>query len=210
MKVKKDFVGADFGTGTGIITILILGKSKVKKMYAFEIQSEVAEMAKRSLQLNNLCDRGEIICADLKTADGYIQAGSLDFVVSNPPYMKMDGIQNPNEKKKISRHEVLCTLEDVFLSSKKLLKEGGTFYLIHRPNRLCDIFDYCRKYRLEPKEIRFVHPYVGKAPNLVLLRMVKGGKPDMKVLDPLYIYDKDRKRTPEIEEIYSTGALKEE
>lgn len=209
VRVKSNFIGADLGTGTGIIPILILGKSNIKKIYAFEIQEEVADMAQRSMLLNHLEDRASVICSDLKLANQYIEKCSLDFVVSNPPYMKVDGLQNPNEKKKISRHEVRCTLEDVFVTAESLLKVSGVFYMVHRPNRLCDIFELCRKYRLEPKEMRMVHPYVEKAPNLVLLKMVKHGKSDLKLLEPLYVYDENRLFTKEIEMIYSNLTIEE-
>lgn len=210
VKVKRGYVGADLGTGTGIIPILILGKSSVKKIYAFEIQQEVADMARRSFQLNRMQERAEVICADLKESCKYIQPESLDFVTSNPPYMKLQGVQNPNEKKKISRHEVMCTLEDVFRSADSLLKPKGTFYLVHRPTRLCDIFELCRKYSLEPKEMRLIHPYIHKASNLVLVRMVKQAKPDLKLLPPLYLYDENRNRTEELEGIYCREELEEE
>lgn len=210
VKVKRNYIGADLGTGTGIIPLIVLGKSLVRKMYAFEIQKDVADMASRSFQLNRLQDRVQVICDDLKNACDYVEPGSLDFVVSNPPYMKLQGVQNPNEKKRISRHAVMCTLEDVFVAANCLLRDQGTFYLVHRPNRLCDIFEFCRKYTLEPKEMRFVHPYVEKAPNLVLLRLVKRGKPDLKLLPPLYLYDENRNRTSELEGIYCREELEEE
>ena len=209
IKVRPNFVGADLGTGTGIIPILILGKSNLKKIYAFEIQEEVADMAQRSVLLNGLEDRATVICSDLKLANRHIEKCSLDFVVSNPPYMKTDGLQNLNEKKKISRHEVKCSLEDIFVTAENLLKVSGVFYMVHRPNRLCDIFELCRKYRLEPKEMRMVYPYVGKAPNLVLLKIVKHGKTDLKLLYPLYVYEENRLFTKEIEMIYSKLTIEE-
>ncbi|MFC4804600.1 tRNA1(Val) (adenine(37)-N6)-methyltransferase [Filifactor villosus] len=209
-KMRKGYIGADLGTGTGIIPLLLLGKSEVAKIYAFEIQEEVASMARKSFELNSLEDRAEVICDNLKRVADYLEPSSLDFVVSNPPYMKADGMQNTNEKKRISRHEVACTLEDVFVSASYLLKEQRSFYLVHRPNRLCDIFELSRKYSLEPKEMRFIYPYPGKAANLLLLKMVKNGRPDLKMLPPLYLYDENRMENEELQSIYYSTGLEEE
>ena len=197
-KVKKDANVVDLGTGTGIIPILIAGKSKAKKIVGVEIQEEVYEMATRSVKLNNLEDRVEIVNADIKTIDKVLEVHGYHVVTSNPPYMHMDGIKNPNDKKAISRHEVKCNLEDVIRAASRLVMPRGKFFMIHRPTRLVDIIELGRKYRLEPKVVQFVHPRANKAPNLLLVEFMKDGKPELKILDPLYVYGEDGNYTKEI------------
>lgn len=207
-EIKKGATVVDLGTGTGIIPILIAGKSSAKKIYGIEIQSQVADMAKRSVKLNNLENRIEILNEDLKNANKFIEVNSVDVVTSNPPYMSIGGgLKNPEDMKAISRHEVKCTLEDVIAMASRLLKHNGHFYLVHRPHRLVDIICLCRQYKLEPKKIRFVHPNKNKKPNLLLLKCVKAARPELKFLDPLYVYKEDGSYTDEIYEIYSKESI---
>ncbi|MPM15087.1 tRNA1(Val) (adenine(37)-N6)-methyltransferase [bioreactor metagenome] len=208
-KVKRGANVVDLGTGTGIIPILIAGKSEAKKIVGVEIQEEVHEMATRSVKLNNLEDRVQIINADIKTIDKKLEVHGYHVVTSNPPYMHEGGIKNPNDKKMISRHEVKCTLEDVIRAASRLTMPKGKFYMIHRPIRLVDISTLGRKYNLEPKQIQFVHPRSGKAPNLVLVEFVKDGRPELKILDPLYVYGEDGNYTDEIKEIYANENIGE-
>lgn len=201
--IKKNSKIVDLGTGTGIIPLILWGKNDVEKIYGVEVQEEVADMAKRSMELNNLEEKIEILNIDLKEVEKYIDIDSVDVVVSNPPYMNSGGgLLNPNDKKAISRHEVLCSLEDVIKKAKKLLKDNGAFFMIHRPYRLVDIIYLLRKYKLEPKVLRFVHPKMGKEPNMVLIKAVKGGNPELRTKPPLYVYEDDGKYTKEIDEIY--------
>lgn len=202
-KVKNKAKVVDLGTGTGIIPIIIYGKSNAEKIYGVEIQEEVFEMASRSVIMNDIQENVEIVNADLKEIKSVLPVNTFDVVTSNPPYMHMDGVKNPNDKKMISRHEVKCNLEDVIKAASILLKERGKFFMIHRPTRLIDIVSLGRKYRLEPKVMRFVHPRIDKAPNLLLLEFTKGGRPDLKIMDPLYVYGEDGKYTEEIIDIYS-------
>lgn len=202
-KVKKGANVADLGTGTGIIPILIAGKSEAKKIVGVEIQEDVYEMATRSVKLNNLEDRVQIVNEDIKTIDKKLEVHGFHVVISNPPYMHSDGIKNPNDKKAISRHEVKCNLEDVIRAASRLTMPRGKFYMIHRPIRLADIITLGRKYNLEPKEIQFIHPRANKAPNLMLVQFTKDGRPELKILDPLYVYGEDGKYTQEIRDIYA-------
>lgn len=202
-KVKNKAKVVDLGTGTGIIPIIIYGKSNAEKIYGVEIQEEVFEMASRSVIMNDIQENVEIVNADLKEIKSVLPVNTFDVVTSNPPYMHMDGVKNPNDKKMISRHEVKCNLEDVIKAASILLKERGKFFMIHRPTRLIDIVSLGRKYRLEPKVMRFVHPRIDKAPNLLLVEFTKGGRPDLKIMDPLYVYGEDGKYTEEIIDIYS-------
>lgn len=206
-KLKKGDVGVDIGTGTGIIPIILAAKSEVSKVYALEIQEEVADMARRSVFLNKLSDRIEVINDDLKNKSNLFNKASMDFVVSNPPYFKADTLKSDNIKKLISRHEVKCDLSDVMETAAYLLKPNKPFFIIHRPDRLVDLIELAKKYKLEPKEIRFVHPNVTKAPNLVMLKYVKSANPGIKFLDPLYVYNEKGQYSDEINQIYSSETL---
>ena len=206
-KVKKDSTVVDLGTGTGIIPILIAGKSRAKKIYGIEIQEEVAEMANRSVDMNELSDRIEILNIDLKDVAQKIEKNSVDVVTTNPPYMNPNGLINENDKKAISRHCIKCDIEDVIRVSSDILKPNGSLFMINRPNRLVDILHYGRVYGLEPKLIRFVHSKVNKAPKLVLIEYRKLAKAEVKILEPLYIYNDDNKYTKEVEEIYSKESI---
>lgn len=207
--IKKGSTIVDLGTGTGIIPVLLCGKNDVEKIYALEIQEEVAEMANRTVTLNNLEEKIEIVNIDLKNATEKLGVNKFDVVTSNPPYMTCgSGLLNEEDKKTISRHEVKCDLEDVISTTSRLLKHNGRFFLVHRPNRIVDIFTLLRKYKLEPKNIRFIHPKVGEKPNLVLIKSIKASKPDLKFENPLYIYEDDGSYTQELLKIY--GMEKEE
>ena len=202
-KNKSASNAVDIGSGSGIISILIASKTRIKHIYGIEIQNEVAEMSKRSIELNHLEDKIEILNIDLKDATKYINTNSIDCVVTNPPYMKNGtGAKNENKQKIIARHEVETTLSEILNISYKLLKDKGEFFMIHRVDRLVDILSEMRAQRLEPKEIQFVHPYVNKSPNLVMLRAVKNGGRELKVLDPLVVYNNNGEYTDEILKIY--------
>jgi len=207
-EIKRNAKIVDLGTGTGIIPILMAGKSSAEKIYGIEIQKEVADMARRSIRLNGLEDRIDIINEDLKRIEGLIEINSIDVVVSNPPYMDPGGgLKNPEDLKAISRHEIKCTLEDVIKTAGRLLRHNGHFYLVHRPHRLVDIMCLCRKYKLEPKKLRFVHPNKNKKPNLLLLKCIKAAKPELKFLNPLYVYNEDGSYTDEIFQIYGRESI---
>ena len=205
--IKTESYGVDLGTGTGIISILLASKTKLNKIIGVEIQKDVANMAKRSVELNNLQQKIEIININIKNIiDGNyssLKRESFDFVISNPPYKKINtGKVNESEYKYISRHEVTANLEDFIKTSKYLLKEKGTIYMVHRPDRLVDIIDLLRKYKLEPKKIRFVYSYIDKAPTLVLIKGIKNAKPFLKIEKPLIIYNQNGNYTEEIYKIY--------
>lgn len=193
----------DLGTGTGIIPIRILGRKKVEKIYGIEIQEEIAKMAKRSVQLNGLEDKIEIIQMDLKNIEKRFKKSSIDTVISNPPYMKdTDGNPNRDENFAISRHEIKCTLEDIIRVADYLLQPNGKFYMVHRPDRLVDIFHLLREYKLEPKYLKLVQGKIHSKPNLILIEAVKHGKPELKFYNPLIIYNEDGEYTAELKDIY--------
>ena len=193
----------DLGTGTGIIPILLRAKTKSRDITGLEIQERSFEMAGRSVRLNDLESDIKIVHGDIKRAIDIFEKGSFDAITSNPPYMKADGgIRNPSEAKAIARHEVLCTFEDVAEQTAKLLKEGGKFYLVHRPERLAEIIDTLRAHRLEPKRLKMVHSFSDSEAVLFLLEASLGGRSGVKVEKPLIIYKEKGVYTDEIYDIY--------
>lgn len=202
--IKKDSIVVDLGTGTGILGLLISAKTKAKKIIGIEVQEEIANMAKRSIELNNLQKRFEIINCNIKNLCLFLNEESANYIITNPPYKKMNsGKINDNEIKLISRHEVLANLEDFIKISFKVLKDHGSIFMVHRAERLVDIFFEMRKYKIEPKRIRFVHSNEQSDSKLVLIEAVKNGKSFLTVEKPLYIYNKDRTYTDEIKAIYN-------
>ena len=202
--IKRNATVLDLGTGTGIIPILLCGKTELKKVIGVEIQEEVAKMAKKSILLNGLEGRFEILNCNIKELNKIYKKQTFDVIVTNPPYKKQDsGIVNENEKKVISRHEITANLEDFIKIAKDLLKDKGEIYMVHRPERLVDILELMRKYRIEPKVLKMVCPNKNKEPNLVLIKGVKNAKPFLKIEKNLYVYDTENKYTKEILEIYN-------
>lgn len=193
----------DLGTGTGIIPILLEAKTRASHLTGLEIQEESADMAARSVKLNGLQDKIAIVQGDIKEAGTLFGAASFDVVTCNPPYMiGQHGLKNPDAPKAIARHEVLCTLLDVVSQTAKLLRPGGNFFMVHRPFRLAEIMALLQEYRLEPKRMRLVYPYVDKEPNMVLIEANRGGRPRMTVEKPLIVYEKPGVYMPEIYDIY--------
>lgn len=202
--IKRNATVLDLGTGTGIIPILLCGKTELKKIIGVEIQEEVAKMAKKSILLNSLEGRFEILNCNIKELNKIYKKQTFDVIVTNPPYKKQNsGIVNENEKKVISRHEITANLEDFIKIAKDLLKDKGELYMVHRPERLVDILELMRKYRIEPKVLKMVCPNKNKEPNLVLIKGVKNAKPFLKIEKNLYVYDTENKYTKEILEIYN-------
>ncbi|MCM1184790.1 MAG: tRNA1(Val) (adenine(37)-N6)-methyltransferase [Roseburia sp.] len=193
----------DMGTGTGIIPILLEAKTDAAHITALEIQEESADMASRSVRLNGLTDKIDVVVGDIKEADALFPAASFDVITCNPPYMiRQHGLANPDAPKAIARHEILCTFEDVARSAAKLLRPGGKFFLVHRPFRLAELLVTMTKYGIEPKRLRLVYPYVDKDPNMVLIEGCRGGRPRMLVEKPLIVYKAQGEYTDEIYEVY--------
>ena len=202
-RVKQGEKAIDLGTGTGIIPILLEAKYEGEHYTGLEIQDEVAEMAARSVALNHLEEKVSIVKGDIKEASRLFGAASFDVVTSNPPYMNdAHGLKNPDLPKAISRHEVLCTLDDVTREAARLLRPGGRFYMVHRPHRLIEIITALTKYKLEPKRMKMVHPFVEKDANMVLIEAVRGGKSMIKVEAPIVVYQEPGVYTQEIYDIY--------
>ena len=202
--IKRDSLVLDLGTGTGIISILLCKKTKLKKVIGIEVQEEVYNMACRSSQLNNLEDKFEVVNENILNLENIYKNNSFDVIVTNPPYKKQNtGMTNDNQKKLISRHEVLANLEDFIRVSSKLLKDKGEFYMVHRPERLVDIFYLMREYKIEPKEVRLVFSNEKNPPKMVLIKGVRNGGKCLKFRENLYVYNQDGSYTDEIMKIYN-------
>ena len=193
-KVKPGERLLDLGTGTGVIPILLSAKTKGSGFTGLEIQPESADMARRSVSYNHLEEKVEIVTGDIKEAADLFDAASFDVSTTNPPYMlNHHGLQNDGDARTIARHEVLCTLDDILRESAKLLKESkGRFYMIHKPFRLAEILSKMCQYKIEPKRIRFVHPYIDKEPTMVMIEGLKGGKSRVTVEPPIIMYERER------------------
>ena len=189
VKVKENETVLDMGTGTGIIPILLTAKTKGKHFTGLEIQKESAQMARRSVAHNHLEDKIDIVTGDIKEAAQIFKPAFFDVITVNPPYMVYQhGLQNPKDAMAIARHEILCSLDDILRESMKLMQDKGRFYMIHRPFRLTEIMIKMNQYKIEPKRLQFVHPYVHKEPTMVLIEGVRGAKSRVRIEPPLIMY----------------------
>ena len=193
----------DLGTGNGIIPLLLSAKTRALHLTGLEIQPESVDIARRSVAYNDLSQRITITEGDIKAASTIFGPSSFDVVTCNPPYMAgQHGLTNATQARAIARHELLCTFEDVARETARLLRPGGRFYLVHRPFRLAEIIAVLTAYRLEPKRMQLVYPYVDKEPNMVLLEASRGGNSRMRVEPPLIVYKEPGVYMPEIYEVY--------
>lgn len=203
-KAIKNGKVVDLGTGTGIIPILLSKKTTNNKFVGVEIQEDVSNLAKKSVMLNKLENDINIINANIKDLDKKFNKGFFDVVITNPPYKKSNtGIVNENYNKLISRHEITASLEDFIKIASYLLKDFGEFYMVHRPERLVDIFNTMRNFKIEPKKIKFVYPNKCKKANLVLIKGIKYGNPFLEFENNLYIYNENGTYTEEVLKIYN-------
>ena len=203
----------DLCSGSGVIPIIISQKKKFNKIFAVELQRQMYELLDENITINDLNEKIIGINSDINNINeiknnlkNVINNDKVDIIVCNPPYKKCGtGVVNENNVKYIARHEVKCNIHDIFKTSSALLKSKGKLYLVHKPDRLVDLFEIARKYKLEPKTIRFVHPKATKAPSIVLIEYTKDGGNELKILDPLIEYNKDGNYTDEIYEIYGNN-----
>ena len=201
--VKEGERALDLGCGTGIIPLLLEAKTRGRHFTGLEIQREMADMAARSVRLNRLEDKIDIIEGDIKEAGRIFGGASFDVVTANPPYMNdSHGLKNPDRPRAIARHEVLCTLQDVVREAAKVLRPGGRFYLVHRPRRLIEIITELAGYGLEPKRLKFVHPFADREAKMVLIEAARGGRSFVRVEKPLIVFRERGIYTDEINEIY--------
>ncbi|MBX4261671.1 tRNA1(Val) (adenine(37)-N6)-methyltransferase [Clostridium estertheticum] len=205
VKVRKNAKVVDLCTGTGIIPFILAGKTTASNIIGVEIQEEFVDMANRSIEYNNLEDKIKFINGDLKDIELIKGIDKVDIVTVNPPYkLQNSGLISLNDKDAIARHEICCTLEDVIIACRILLKDNGRMYMVHRPDRLADILCTMRKHRIEPKRIRMVHPSVNKAPNIVLIEGQRDGGAFLKWDPPLYVHVEDGGYTEEIKNMYKS------
>ena len=200
-------IAAELGAGTGIISLLLAARNKFKHITAFEIQEDFATLASRNVEFNELDDKIKIIHKDILCASSADTGSEVDVVFTNPPYMKTDsGKRNLTDYKYIARHEVCGNINDFCASAFKLLKHGGKFYAVWRPDRMTDLIAAMRNNRLEPKTVTFVHADKSASPSMMLVCATKGGSSGMTVTPPLFLYnDGDRtKMTDEATKIYDT------
>ena len=203
VKLKKGDKVVDLCTGTGVIPILLSAKTEAEHFTGVEIQEEVADMAARSVILNDITDKIDIVCEDLNNLKGVLKNASFDAVTVNPPYMiPGKALMNPDESKAIARHEIKCTLSDVLSVSSSLLKNGGKLFMVHKPERLDEIITEMKKVKLEPKRLRVVYPRVDSKPNMILIEGSKCGNAGMIIEKPLIIYDESGAYMPEVSKIY--------
>ena len=204
VKVRENETVLDLGTGTGILPILLSEKTRACHLTGLEIQKESADMARRSVALNHLEERIDIVEGDIKEADRLFRAESIDVLVTNPPYMIADhGIKSRGDAMCIARHEVLVSLDDILRVSRRILPFKGRFYMVHRPFRLAEILTKMHDAGIEPKCMRLVYPKVDREPNMVLIEGVKGAKSRMTVMPPLIVYNPDGSYTEEVLRLYS-------
>lgn len=203
VKVKPGETAVDIGTGNGVIPILLTAKTEGSRFYGIEIQEDVGDMARRSVEYNHLEEKVEIIIGDVNDSSKWFKGGSIDVVTCNPPYMNGEqGLKNDADAQTIARHEVKCTLDDVLREGSRMLRDGGRYYMVHRPFRLADVIDLMRKNRLEPKRMRLVHPYAEKDANLVLIEATKDGGNFMVIEKPLIVYEKPGVYTKDVLKFY--------
>lgn len=200
--IKRKDVACDMGTGCGIIP-LIWCKGETKSVTAIDIQEKACNQLKKSLEINSMTNRINVVNADLRQLKGKLDFGTFDLVTMNPPYKPVGtGIESLSEADKIARHETMCTIDDAVAAAAKLLKFGGRFCMCHRPERLCDIICSMREGGIEVKRIRFVVEKEGKAPWLVLVEGKRGSKSHVTVMNQLVMKDKDGNNTEEFRSMF--------
>ena len=193
----------ELGAGSGVISLLLAKKKRPRHVVAIEIQPQLADMMKRSVQLNDLQDAIDVVCDDLKNA--HLHVRDADAVVCNPPYRKLgSGEKQLNENIAICRHEIKCTLRDVVASAARVLNNRGSLYLVHQADRICEIVTLCAEHNLAVKEVLPVCPKPNTPPNLVLVRAVKAGELDCKLRAPMFVTDEHGNYTPEAKAWYGT------
>lgn len=204
-EIAKNTRVIDLGTGTGIIPIILSHRTEAAEIVGVEVQTDSYDRGLRNILLNELDDRVRLIHGDVKhlIREKKVAKHSFDAVLTNPPYVKGGGgPKNRESAKMIARHETTAGLEDFIGEASLMLRDRGDFYMVHRPNRLVDICVLCRQHKLEPKELRMVSPNRESAPNILLIHCVKHGRPELKFMDPLYVYNAEGGYTDEVLKLY--------
>lgn len=206
VKLKNNMKIIDFCTGNAPIPLFLSTRTN-GEIIGVELQKEVYELAKKSITINNLCDKIKIINEDVNNVSKKYESDSFDLITCNPPYFKISSGSNINDNsiKAIARHEIKLKLDDVFSVAKKVLKNNGKIAMVHRTERLIDIIVLMRNSNIEPKRLRFIYPFYGSESNLVLIEGVKDGKPGLKIEPDLIIHNEDGTYTKEVEKIFNGG-----
>ena len=193
----------DFCTGNAPIPMLMSFRTKAR-IFGVELQKEIFSMGAQSVVENKMDEQIELINLDVKNIDSKFDAESIDIVTCNPPYFKYkeDSLVNENDVKSIARHEVMLNLEDVLKSARYVLKNGGTFAMVHRPERMIEIINLMQKYNIEPKKIRLVYPKKDKEANILLIEGIKNGKTGLKIMEPLFTHNDDGSYVDEIRKMF--------
>lgn len=196
-RAKQSDVYVDLCSGSGVVAILFSCKNKIQKGYCVEIQDKLADMCNRSILYNNLDDRLSVLNIDLKDCLKTIKEESVDVITVNPPY-NTNGVMSDIGEIAMATHEVKITWQEIVQVSSKILKYGGKLFLVHRADRLIDVVDALRNFKIEPKVLRVVYPKVSKEPNLILIEAKKGAKPGLKIMQPLVLNTEDGLETEEL------------
>lgn len=193
----------DFCTGNAPIPLILSTKTKAK-ITGIELQKEVYELAKKTIEINNLQDQIEIKNINIKDLGSIYETDTFDVITCNPPFFKVKNSSklNNNDIKTVARHEIEMTLEDIFSVAKKILKNNGIISIVHRPERMVEIIELMRKNNIEPKKIQFVYPKYKSEANMLLIEGSKNGNPGLKVLPPLYVHDEEGNYLDEIKELF--------
>lgn len=203
-KAKKNDRVMDLCTGNGAVLFLMLAHNKGNKFIGIDILDKNIDMAKRTALYNNVISKTEFYCDDIENIKQYIKIGDYNIITCNPPYMRINrGNINKIVDKSIARHEIMCNIDKFMKVAGYSLQTKGKLNIIHRPNRLVEIFEYSRKYNLEPKRMQLVYPKLNKKPTMVLLEFVKDAKSDIIVEEPLIVYNDNNTYTEKILEIYN-------
>ncbi len=203
---KSNATYVELGCGSGVVSLLALNRKKCAHVYGIEVQEQIASVAKRNAELNGLQDELSVLCNDLRNVKAQDLGGEVDVVFSNPPYMKNDsGKANQNDFKNISRHEIFGSIDDFCACASRILKHGGLFYVVYRPDRMIDLISALRNNNLEPKKLVFVHSNSNTPPSILLVQAKKGAKSGLVISSPLVIYKSGTQEyTDELKKIYDS------
>lgn len=203
-KIPSRGLIVDLCSGNGAVGLFASTRTKAP-IIEIEIQERLADMAERSIQLNDLGEQVQMINDDLKNLLKHVPRTGVDLILCNPPYFKVSETSKKNlsEHYLLARHEITTNLEEICNIARHALKSNGRLALVHRPDRFLDIIDILRQYNLAPKRIQFIYPKVGKDANLLLVEAIKDGSTDgLKILPPLFVHKENGDYTDEIFEIY--------
>lgn len=193
----------DIGCGNAPVPLILSRRTKAR-IVGVEIQEAVADLAKKSVDLNHLEEQISIITGDVKEYAKEQESDQFDVIVCNPPFFPLceETLTNVSEYKRIARHEFCLTLEDLFKSARKLLKNGGVIGIVHRPDRLVDVLSCMREHHIEPKRIQLIYPREGKEAHMLLVEGAKDGKPGLRILPPIYVHESDGSYTLALQQFF--------